>query len=353
MQLYHVIGLMSGTSLDGLDIAYCTFQYKNGKWVFSVKKAVTTNYDNEWLKKLQSAHQLSGENLLKLDNEYGEYLGKQVAKFVKANAIKKVDFVSSHGHTIFHQPKEKFTFQLGNGASIAAACNQSVISDFRSLDVALNGQGAPLVPIGDKLLFSDYDYCINLGGFANISYNKAGKRIAFDICPLNIVLNYLASLKGKQFDKGGSLAATGKVDDRLLGLLNKLNYYGQIPPKSLGREWLENEFMPLIDNSEATVEDKLATVVEHIAGQIAKTITGKRGNVLLTGGGAFNTFLLKQLQKHLAGYKLVVPDNEIVKYKEALIFAFLGVLRYEGKDNCLASVTGADRNNKGGAIYIV
>lgn len=352
MQQYHVIGLMSGTSLDGLDMAYCVFSHNNGQWHFSIKTADTFDYTQEWLKKLQSAPALSGQELLKLHNEYGDYMGRLVARFIKTHTIKKVDFVASHGHTVFHQPKQKFTFQLGSGAAIAAACMLPVICDFRSLDVALNGQGAPLVPIGDKLLFSEYGCCINLGGFANISYDKGSERIAFDICPVNIMLNHLAAALGKQYDKNGRIAASGKTDKNLLQKLNALSYYSQKSPKSLGREWVEKNFLPLIEKSKASIEDKLATVTEHAAKQVAIAAKGK-GKVLLTGGGAFNTFLVKKLESELGMQQVVVPPGEIVKYKEALVFAFLGVLRHEGKENCLNSVTGADKNNKGGVTWLV
>jgi anhydro-N-acetylmuramic acid kinase len=345
---------MSGTSLDGLDIAYCSFTHKKGKWQFSIVAADTVAYPNKWLKKLQSAPALSGLELLKLHNEYGTYSGEQVTGFIKKRKVKSIDLVSSHGHTIFHQPKEKFTFQLGHGAAIAAACQQTVINDFRSLDVALNGQGAPLVPIGDMLLFSEYQYCINLGGFANISFNKKDKRIAFDICPVNIILNYLAQTFGKEYDKDGAIAAKGKTDKVLLHKLNALAFYKVAPPKSLGREWLENEFLPLLNKATCSNTDKLTTVVEHITGQIRKVFEGQtKGNVLLTGGGAFNSYLIDQLKTSLPGFKVIVPEESIVKYKEALVFAFLGVLRLREEDNCLSSVTGADRNNKGGTIWLI
>jgi anhydro-N-acetylmuramic acid kinase len=351
---YHVIGLMSGTSLDGLDMAYCVFSERNDKWVFTIKSFVMVDYDTKWIKKLQYAPNLPGNELMLLHNEYGKYLGEQVSRFIKIKGIKKLDFVASHGHTIFHQPEEKLTFQLGNGAALAAACGCTVINDFRSLDVALNGQGAPLVPIGDKLLFAEYEYCINLGGFANISYDKNGKRMAFDIGPVNIVLNYLAELLGKHYDKDGKLAAKGKVDRNLLDKLNALAYYKQPPPKSLGREWVENKFLPIINKTSISLEDKLATVTENIAEQIARTIKNQaKGKVLVTGGGTYNKYLVKLLQAKLPDHKIVIPADDIIKYKEALVFAFLGVLRWEGKDNCLSSVTGADRNNKGGTIFSV
>lgn len=344
---------MSGTSLDGLDIAYCSFSYNNHKWSFEIKEASTVSYTKAWLTKLQGAHKLSGAKLMELHNEYGTYLGKQVAQFVKNKSITNVDFVSSHGHTVFHQPDKGFTFQLGNGAAIAGACNCNVVNDFRSLDVALHGQGAPLVPIGDKLLFGDNAYCINLGGFANISYDVKSERIAFDICPANIVLNYLAQKVSKPYDKNGAIAAKGKVDSVLLTKLNALKFYKKLPPKSLGREWLEKEFLPILNSSKASVQDKLATVTEHIAIQIKNAIGNMQpGKILVTGGGAFNKHLMKLLQAELPQHQIIVPDAEIVNFKEALVFAFLGVLRWRGEDNCLSSVTGAKRNNKGGVIWL-
>ncbi len=245
---------MSGTSLDGLDIAYCSFKHEKGKWHFNIKEAVTIKYSSEWLKKLSTAHKLSSIQLLQLHNDYGYYLGACVNKFIKEKTIDKIDFVSSHGHTIFHQPEKHFTFQLGNGAAIAAKCNLPAISDFRSLDVLLGGQGAPLVPIGDKLLFSEYDFCFNLGGIANISFESKKKRLAFDICPVNIVLNHLAGLLNKEYDRDGLIAAAGKVDAKLLNSLNSLSYYKQAFPKSIGREWVEEEFLPILNKSNISVK---------------------------------------------------------------------------------------------------
>jgi anhydro-N-acetylmuramic acid kinase len=343
---------MSGTSLDGLDIAYCRFKHEEKKWKFSIKKAVTLKYENNWLNKLGAAQDIPGEELIELHNQYGAYLGNAVRKFIKENKIEKVDFVASHGHTIFHQPEKHFTFQLGHGASIAAACGLPVVSDFRALDVALGGQGAPLVPIGDMLLFKDYDYCLNLGGFANISFQQKDKRIAFDICPGNIVLNFLAGFLNMEYDRDGEIASKGKVNAQVLHKLNALAYYKKPFPKSLGREWVEKEFIPMMDNWHSSIEDKIATVTEHTAMQIAVIVKGKKGKLLVTGGGAFNTHLVWRI-KHLApSIKIVVPDKELVNGKEALVFAFLGVLRWRGEANSLKSVTGASKNNSGGSIFL-
>jgi len=295
---------------------------------------------------------INPSELLQLHNEYGFYLGDCVKQFRKEHDIKKIDFIASHGHTIFHQPEKHFTFQLGNGAALSAKCALSVVSDFRSLDIALGGQGAPLVPIGDKLLFTEYTYCLNLGGFANISFEHKGQRVAFDICPVNIILNHLAGILHQEFDKDGLIASKGKVNKELLQKLNSIVFYKKAFPKSLGREWLEKEFMPYINDSHASIEDKMASVSEHIAVQIATIIKRKKGSLLATGGGSFNTFLMHRIKQLSPQIKVIISKKELVNYKEALVFAFLGVLRWRGEDNCLKSVTGASKNNSGGSIYI-
>lgn len=345
---------MSGTSLDGLDIAHCAFKLDKGKWRYSINCAETIKYNKAWQLKLKEAHLLTAEKLLQTHSEYGELLGKEVLQFKKKHKLKNVDLVSSHGHTIFHNPKEGFTFQLGNGASLASVCGIKTVCDFRVLDVALKGQGAPLVPIGDRLLFSEYGFCLNLGGYSNISFELNNKRIAFDICPVNTALNYLAEAKGKSFDKGGAMAKSGRIDKMLLDKLNRLGYYKKEPPKSLGREWLEEYFLPIINLSSISIEDKLATITEHIACQISKAIihSSKKGKVLITGGGANNTFLILRLKEKMSGYQIIIPELTLINFKEALVFAFLGVLRIEERTNTLHSVTGAIKDSSGGVIFI-
>jgi anhydro-N-acetylmuramic acid kinase len=354
MQKYHVIGLMSGTSLDGLDIAYCTFQLQKSKWQYTLNCAETIKYSKDWYLKLKEAHLLNSEGLLQIHSEYGILLGKKVLSFIKKHKLKDIDFVSSHGHTIFHSPKKGFTFQLGNGASLVSTCGIKVVCDFRIMDVALKGQGAPLVPIGDKLLFPEYDFCLNLGGFSNISYEHKGNRIAFDICPVNTALNYLASAKGKSFDKNGGMAKSGKVNAELLGKLNALGYYYEKEPKSLGREWLSDYFLPIIDRCKIPVEDKLATVIEHITFQLSQVMLSlhKKGKLLISGGGANNKFLVSKLIEKLPSHNVIIPPQNIINYKEALVFAFLGVLKMEGRINTLHSVTGAIKSSSGGVVFV-
>ena len=350
---FAVIGAMSGTSLDGLDLAYCTFQQKKAKWNFEILQTKCINYSPEFQQWLASVEKSSALEFVKADYSLGVFIGQQIASFVKQNKL-KVDFVSSHGHTIFHQPQNGFSTQIGHGAAIAANSGLTTVCDFRSMDVALKGQGAPLVPIGDQLLFHEYEFCLNLGGIANISFEKSAKRIAFDSCPINMALNYLSTQVGKEYDKNGMLARKGQLDTTLLTKLNNLEYYKRKHPKSLGKEWFLEEFLPLIKRSKSSIEDKLNTVCEHAAIQISSiTNSNSKTNskILCTGGGSYNAYLIDCLKKH-CHQELIVPDKNLVEFKEALVFAFLGLLRMQGKKNCLQSVTGAITDNIGGCVYI-
>ncbi len=344
---FRAIGIMSGTSLDGLDIAAVEFLEKDGSWSFNLVGFETISYSFEWVNRLKNAPSISAEKLTELHSDYGRFIGEQVYKFMNKNPF-AADLIASHGHTVFHQPDKGYTLQIGNGANIAAATNVLTVSDFRTGDVALGGQGAPLVPIGDRLLFSEYDYCLNLGGFANISYEKNGKRLAYDNCPVNFVLNHFAEKVGLAYDKNGELGRKGKVNQELLTLLNQIPFYQSTAPKSLGREWVEQEFFPLLNQFSISDTDKIRTVYEHIAQQICNAVSGK-GKILITGGGAFNSFLIERI-KSLTNIEVVIPSKEIIDYKEAIIFAFLGVLRVKNQNNCLASVTGARKDNCGGLI---
>jgi len=348
-----VLGLMSGTSLDGVDLALCHFTGDNNEWTYSIEAARTIPYSNEWKNRLIAAETFPGIDLLLLHKTYGAFLGELAHTFLKERKAVP-HFIASHGHTIFHQPEKKLTFQLGDGASIAATTRITTISDFRSLDVALGGQGAPLVPIGDELLFHEYNQCLNLGGFANISFSEKGSRKAYDICSVNLILNYLAAKYcNTPYDKNGSIGRSGKVNHALLDQLNKLGYFEQKPPKSLSREWVVKNMLPLIESQELTIPDKLRTVYENIAVQLTKVINATPGNnILVTGGGAYNIFLV-ELIKEKTRMNIIVPDKMVIDFKEALIFAFLGVLRFLDIPNCLASVTGAKKDNLGGVIFNV
>jgi anhydro-N-acetylmuramic acid kinase len=343
-----VTGMMSGTSLDGMDLVCCSFS-KREKWTWEVLGSVTYDYPREWKDRLTGAARLGAEEFILLHQEYGRYIGEQVIRFHSSIGLQS-DLVASHGHTIFHQPGKRMTFQLGEGAAIAATCSINTVSDFRTFDVALGGQGAPLVPIGDELLFSSYRYCLNLGGFANISTWK-NDRVAFDICPVNIVLNSLSQRVGMEYDAEGSLGRSGNMYPELVEKLDNLEFYKTTGPKSLGREWVETTFMQVLDAHVLSLNDLMASVYEHIGRQIGRSVEKeKEGEMLITGGGAFNTYLLERISAYTP-IKLVVPDENIVKFKEAIIFAFLGLLRFRHEINCLQSVTGATRNSSSGVVH--
>ncbi len=351
---YKVIGLMSGTSLDGLDLAYCHFYHSEGVWKFELVKSKTVSYTQSWEQKLQGAINISSEELLSLDVAYGKFLGAQANEFIKANKL-EVDFIASHGHTVFHQPEKGFTLQIGSGQEIAIATGKKVISDFRIKDVAFGGQGAPLVPIGDQLLFGEYIACLNLGGIANISFEAGGKRVAFDIGMANMLLNFLANKLGKTYDASGLIARSGKVDRSLLAQLNSFPYFNQPYPKSLGYEWFLSEVQPIIEASAISIKDKLCTAVEHEAIQIGKVLKKEiteKGEVLITGGGAFNKLMVERIRDYTpSNLKIIIPDEATIDFKEAIIFAFMGVLRERDEPNCLKSVTGASANVSGGEMF--
>jgi anhydro-N-acetylmuramic acid kinase len=351
MKTYRIIGMMSGTSLDGVDLAHCIFEETENGFSYHLGICETIPYPELWINLLKSIPYASAQVYAETHTSYGRYIGRLILDFINKNEI-SADFVASHGHTIFHNPAKHFTSQIGEGAAIASVCGLPVVCDFRTGDVAAGGQGAPLVPIGDQMLFAQYDYCLNLGGFANISMQLNGKRIAFDVSPANIILNHIAGQKGKTFDKNGEMAASGLVHTELLQTLNSLGYYHIQPPKSLGREWIEKEIIPMLALYNISPEDAARTFCEHIAIQIATCLDNDADKQMLTtGGGTFNNYLVKRITANTV-VKLVIPDPKTINYKEALVFAFLGLLRMEEKPNCLASVTGASRNVSGGAVYL-
>lgn len=359
--VYRAIGLMSGSSLDGLDIAFVEFQESSGNWDYTVKAAECFSYSNDWVEKLAYAHSLKAVDYQLLHTAYGQYIGQQVNNFIEKHGLQyQVQLVTSHGHTTFHIPSENMTAQLGDGAAIAATTGINVVSDLRSMDIALNGQGAPIVPIGEKLLLKNFNLFLNLGGIANLSYRGPGKYVAFDICPANRVLNMLAARAGKPFDEGGKLAASGNIQPELLHILNTLEYY-QLPfPKSLSNDFGTQVIFPMLKNAGSNMQDTLRTYVEHIAIQVSNatklldTDNEKNSKLLVTGGGAHNEFLVERIKTLLqpTGIEIVVPDKQLVDFKEAIIMGLIGVLRWREENNALASVTGATRDSIGGAVWI-
>ena len=341
-----ILGIMSGTSLDGVDLAICNISESDGKYNYKIVEARTYAYAGAWRLKLDSAIGLSDNSLSLLDEEYGNYLAEMVLEFLKTSKVKP-QLIASHGHTVFHEPAIGKTVQIGNGPQIFNATGIPVVCNFRIQDVAMGGQGAPLVPVGDALLFNDYDYCVNLGGFTNISYQENDKRIAFDVSPLNIVMNEFAEKLGKPFDENGDFARTGKVDKAVLASLNALPFYLQKPPKSLGKEWVLENVWPLLKN--ILPKNGLATFIEHSTQQLVKVLT-VNGKVLLSGGGAYNQYFVEVL-KTKTSVEIIIPEKELIEFKEALVFALLGHLKWHGKNNCLASVTGANKDHSSGVIW--
>lgn len=361
--VYRVIGTMSGSSLDGLDIAFVELQEVSGSWTYILRNAVCYEYPHEWIEKLSHARSLKAMEYQLLDNEYGIYCGELINRFINENNIQyQVQLIASHGHTTFHIPEKNTTCQIGNGAMIAASTGINVVNNLRAIDVALGGQGAPIVPVGEKLLLGNYLFYLNLGGIANISLNHESKYIAFDICPANKVLNLLAKESGKHFDDGGQLAEKGKVDNTLLGILNDFEYYSMPYPKSLSNDFGTDVIYPLIDKHNADNSHDLRTYVEHICVQIKRAVSQLQSDfnlsgeqkMLVTGGGAKNSFLVKRLREVVAELNITVdmPSDDLIDFKEAIIMALIGVLRWREENNTIASVTGASRDSIGGSVWI-
>ena len=347
---YFVIGVMSGTSLDGVDLVYVNFKRENS-WNFSIIASDTVSYSSSWKSRLSELVYLSKEELELTNAEYTQYLASVINGFIKKQGITNLDAICSHGHTALHRPDLGYTLQIGNKPELATLTNHKVVCDFRVQDVTLGGQGAPLVPIGDEILFSEYDFCLNLGGFSNVSTATMGVRSAYDICPVNVVLNKYAEKLGKPYDAEGAIAANGELNSNLLSELNGLPYYLETPPKSLGMEWVNQFILPLMERYDLTPQNSLRTFTEHIAVQLARALNTKTSTkVLITGGGAYNKFLIKRLSR-LTSSTIVIPANNVVEFKEALIFGLLGVLKLRNEVNCLSSVTGANQDHSSGAIF--
>lgn len=357
--VYKVIGLMSGSSLDGLDIVFTELQETAGKWNYEIINTACIEYDETWQKKLKGAIDLQAVDYQLLHTEYGKFIGKKINEFIEVNNLQhKVNLVSSHGHTTFHLPEKKMTHQLGEGATIASETKFPVVSDLRSIDVAFGGQGAPIVPMGEKLLFTDYNYFLNLGGIANLSANAKNEIIAFDVCAANRILNMLAEEKGVAYDDEGKMSAQGEINTVMLEELNSLEYFKLSYPKSLANNFGTDTVYPIIKSFSLNTENALSTFTEHICIQIKNSLQpfkqDEKQKIFITGGGAFNTFLIERLKSNLEeiNFEIHIPEDDVVKYKEALIMALLGALRWREQYTVLSSVTGASRNSIGGALWL-
>ncbi|MBX2906323.1 MAG: anhydro-N-acetylmuramic acid kinase [Taibaiella sp.] len=357
--VYNVIGLMSGSSLDGLDIAYVRLEEVRGNWNYEILKTECVEYTPEWKGALRNASSLSALEYLNLDTKYGKLIGTLVNSFIAQQELEhKVHFIASHGHTVFHEPASFTTAQLGDGASIAAITGLPVINDLRSVDVALGGQGAPIVPIADKLLFGDYNFLLNLGGIANISVKHGDAYTAFDICPANQMLNALAAREQLEMDRDGLLAAKGAILPEKLASLEQFDFYNVKPPRSLSNSVAMAMSGPVLEAQDAATSDLLATATTHIANEVERAIrqngNGISGKMLVTGGGALNKTLVNLISARTAclGIEVDVPEENTVLFKEALAMALLGVLRWREEANVLSSVSGASRDSVGGALWL-
>ncbi len=355
MRTFKVVGVMSGTSMDGLDIAHCDLTLKeDGRWDYEINKAITVSYNETWRVRLSKLRNQSALVFYKTDRYFGQYIGQIINDFLEENDL-SADLISSHGHTIFHQPEKNISVQVGNGQAITAVTGIPAVTDFRYQDVVKNGEGAPVSGIGDELLFKEFDMCLNLGGFANISTSVNGVRLAYDICPVNILLNRMAREFGQEYDQDGKIAESGRIDYDLLSLLNDIEFYSIEPPKSLGREWINKNLWYHVRESRISKEDKMKTLVDHMAEQIGNNIEklsdgdASLKRVFVTGGGAFNNTLIDHLRTHTDA-EIIIPDENIVKFKEALIFALMGLLRVNNKENIWSSMTGADSDSIGGHL---
>ena len=344
---FNIIGVMSGTSVDGLDLCYVSFN-KDFLSNYKIICSETIDYPSILKTNLINAINLDDTKLKELDFKLGEFIGFSIEDFLQNNNLIKPDLISSHGHTVYHQPKILKTLQIGSGKVINKITGVKTVNNFREQDVKLGGEGAPLVPIGDKILFKNYKYCLNLGGFVNISIKNNDQIFAYDICALNTVLNFYSKKIGYEYDKNGSLSKQGAINSDMFNELNKLNFYSKKNPKSLGIEFVKEVLFPLISKYQINYSDVLATYIKHVAFQIKKNITGKE-KVLLSGGGSFNKTLIQNLENYNINY--TIPENTIVNFKESLIFALLGYLKINNKTNCLKSVTGASRDHSSGDIF--
>lgn len=350
---YNVIGIMSGTSLDGIDLAHVFLKKTAEKWTYEIVESETVPYSTEWITRLKSAIGFSPEQLHILNVDYTWLLAEVINDFIERHNLDAIDAVCSHGHTILHQPQNEVTLQIGNLPLLSGLVQQNIVCDFRVQDVELGGQGAPLVPIGDQLLFPEYDYCLNLGGFSNVSFEYQSQRIAFDISPVNTVLNFYANSMGLDYDDKGKLAQSGNCNEAMLNALNALPFYRMPFPKSLGFEFVRDAVLPLMEEFEIPAADKLHTFITHVAFQTAAALPKKEGKMLVSGGGVYNEYLIFKIREYLPDMDIRIPDAKTIEYKEALIFALLGVLKLRGEINVLASVTGAQNNHSSGQIYYI
>ena len=341
---------MSGSSLDGVDLCLISFK-KDQSWDFKVIKYVQLSLSEELRKRLKNSENLNAREIHELDIDYGFWLGNQIKTFLANDSGVKV--IGIHGHTVFHDPKKNLSIQIGNGEVISHVTGLPTVDTFRIKDILHGGQGAPLVPIGDCLLFPDFQAWVNLGGIANITVKKEKGIMAWDIAPCNQVLNFLAGKLGHEYDKNGTIAASGHLLDEWLNELEKPAFFHQTPPKSLDNQWVKQH---LITDLPTNTPDALHTYCFFLSKQIhqaVKRFSSPSTKILFTGGGANNLFLIDQIKKQLSpSFQVIVPDKIIIDYKEAIIFGFLGLLRFLNQRNVLGEATGSNSDTISGVLHI-
>ena len=363
---YYVLGLMSGSSLDGLVIAYCNITWDGDRVThWKLLESETLPFSDKWKNRLRELPNQNGLIFAKTNTYFGHYMGGLVNEFIENYRIKELDFIASHGHTIFHDPEHRISIQIGDGAALASQTGYTTICDFRTQDVAMDGEGAPLSPLADRYMFHNYDFYLNIGGIANVSANTGNDNwVAMDCCAANQVLNLLAEELGSEFDNNGSFASRGSVNEKLLGQVSDFSYYSNPYPKSMSNGWIREKIIPLYREAECSSEDKLATACEHIAIEISNSIQdiiNKEGfirtsyKMLLTGGGVFNNYLVQTIHAYCnrsLDIDLLMPDASIINFKEAMLMALLGVLRVEKVPNSMKAITGAKMDTINGAIHV-
>jgi anhydro-N-acetylmuramic acid kinase len=356
---YKALGLMSGSSLDGLDLAFCEFSINNDQLDWNFLIGETLPFSEMWQARLAHLPVQNAQVYAKSHIYLGYYFGELCNTFLKKHKVQP-DFIASHGHTIFHDPERRYSAQIGDGAAIAATTGIQTIDNFRTQDIALNGQGAPIAPIADRYLLKGYDFYLNLGGIVNISCNANNQFIAFDISGANQVLNRLANELGLPYDAGGQVAASGKLIQDLFAKSNDLEYLNTTYPKSLSNQWVQESLVPMFVDHEGSIPDKLCSMVHHIGFQIQQSIhqivkkeklSQNAFNMIATGGGAHNSFLMKIISDYNPNINIEIPDRNIIEFKEAIMIALMGVLRLEGIPNTIHTVTGAARDTISGAIH--
>ncbi len=361
---YHVVGLMSGSSLDGIDLSYCSYSTSGDAFDWELLNHATYPIPDTWKSRLLHLPEQSAKTFVKTHTYFGHFLSEVINDFIERQKITP-DFIASHGHTIFHEPNKRFTTQIGCGAAIATQTGLPVINDFRIQDISINGEGTPLAPAADLFLFEGYDFYLNLGGIANLTAKTVDQLVAFDVCPANQLLNFLANQINLAYDKDGILAKSGQLLPALMERLRDFEYYRMSYPKSLDNSWIKKEVLSIFQQFEEPVQDKLHTTCKFIAEEITNSLStviqslkmGKNNHykLLATGGGTFNEFLLECIvESNTKGnlpIEVVLPEKEIIDFKEAILMGLLGVLRVQNRPNCFASVTGAKYDTIGGIVH--